>query len=70
LTAANGSASFINGLSAPFVVLFANLVQNPILSTTAVLEGTTIIATIVYANVAWLVVRAKRSDHVTQTNPV
>ncbi len=51
----NGFASFINGLSAPFVALFANLVQNPVLSTTAVLEINTIIAMIVYAAVAWLV---------------
>jgi YggT family protein len=53
----NAFASFINGLSAPFVALFANLVQNPALSATAVLEITTIIAMIVYAIVAWLVGR-------------
>ena len=66
MTADNGFANFINGLSAPFVALFANLVQNPALSTTAVLEVTTVIAMIVYAIVAWLVVRAKRSGDVTQ----
>ena len=55
--AGNGFASFINGLSAPFVVLFASLLQNPVLSTTAVLEITTIIAIIVYAILAWLVGR-------------
>jgi len=55
--AENGFASFINGLSAPFVVVFANLVHNPVLSTTAVLEITTIIAIIVYAILAWLVGR-------------
>ena len=55
--AENGFASFINGLSAPFVAVFANLVQNPVLSTTAVLEITTIIAIIVYAILAWLVGR-------------
>ena len=53
----NGFANFINGLSAPFVALFANLVQNPALSATAVLEVTTVIAMIVYAIVAWLVGR-------------
>src|SRR5512141_2596116 len=55
--AENGFASFINGLSAPFVALFASLFQNPVLSTTAVLEITTIIAMIVYAIAAWLVGR-------------
>ena len=55
--AENGFASFINGLSAPFVAVFANLVQNPVLGTTAVLEITTIIAMIVYAIVAWLIGR-------------
>jgi hypothetical protein len=53
----NGFANLINGLSAPFVALFANLVQNPALSATAVLEVTTVIAMIVYAIVAWLVGR-------------
>lgn len=56
--AGNGFASLVYGLSAPFVAVFANLVQNPVLSTTAVLEITTIIAIIVYAILAWLVGRA------------
>lgn len=55
--AENGFASFINGLSQPFVALFSSLVQNPILSTTAVLEITTILAMIAYAIVGWLVGR-------------
>ena len=55
--AGNGFASFINGLSAPFVALFASLVQNPALSGTSVLEVTTLIAMIVYGILAWLVGR-------------
>ena len=53
----NGFANFVNGLSAPFVALFANLVQNPALTATSVLEITTIAALIVYAIVAWLIGR-------------
>jgi hypothetical protein len=52
--AGNGFASFIDVLSAPFVGLFATLVQNPALTTTSVLEVTTIIAMLVWAIVAWL----------------
>ena len=55
--ATNGFANFIYVVSAPFVALFGNLVQNFVLSTTAVLEITTIIAMIVYAIAAWLVGR-------------
>ena len=55
--AENGFASLINGLSQPFVALFSSLVQNPVLSTTAVLEITTIIAMIAYAIGGWLVGR-------------
>jgi hypothetical protein len=55
--AENGFANFIYGLSAPFVALFASLLKNPVLTTTAVLEVTTIIAMIVYAMLAWLVSR-------------
>jgi hypothetical protein len=55
--AENGFANFIYGLSAPFVALFASLLKNPALTTTAVLEVTTIIAMIVYAMLAWLVGR-------------
>jgi hypothetical protein len=57
VNAENGFASFIYGLSAPFVALFASLLQNPTLGTTAVLEITTIIAMLVWAIVAWLVGR-------------
>ena len=53
----NGFATFINTLSAPFVALFAGLVQNPVLSGTSVLEITTIIAMIVYGILAWLIGR-------------
>ena len=53
----NGFANFIYGLSAPFVALFESLLKNPVLTTTAVLEVTTIIAMIVYAILAWLIGR-------------
>ena len=55
--AENGFASFINGLSQPFLTLFASIVQNPVLSTTAVLEITTIIAMIASAIGGWLIGR-------------
>src|SRR5690242_5162443 len=38
--AENGFANFIYGLSAPFVALFASLLQNPVLSKTSILEVT------------------------------
>jgi hypothetical protein len=57
VNAANGFASFIYALSAPFVALFASLLQNPALNETSVLEITTIIAMLVWAIVAWLVGR-------------
>lgn len=53
----NGFADFINKLSQPFVVLFANLFQNPSLGGASVLELTTLIAMLVWAIVAWLVGR-------------
>jgi hypothetical protein len=53
----NSFANFVNGLSAPFVALFANLLQNPALSATSVLEVTTLFAMVVYAIAAWLVGR-------------
>ncbi len=53
----NGFANFIYALSAPFVALFASLLQNPVLSTTATIEITTMIAMIVYAILAWLIGR-------------
>src|SRR5258707_10771984 len=37
----NGFANFIYALSGPFVALFASLLKNPTLSTTAALEITT-----------------------------
>jgi YggT family protein len=57
VNAENGFASFINGLSALFVAPFASLLQNPALSTTSMLEITTIIAMIAYAILAWLIGR-------------
>ena len=53
----NSFANFVNGLSSPFVALFANLLQNPTLGT-GVLEITTMFALVVYAIAAWLVGRA------------
>lgn len=53
----NSFANFIDALSAPFVALFATLVQNPVLSPTSVLEVTTLIAMLVWAIVGWLVGR-------------
>jgi len=57
VNADNGFANLIYVLSAPFVALFASLLQNPALSTTSVLEVTTLIAMIAYAILAWLVGR-------------
>lgn len=54
VNAENAFASFIYGLSAPFVALFASLVQNPALGGTSVLEITTLIAMLVWAIVGWL----------------
>jgi YggT family protein len=53
----NGFASFVYGLSAPFVGLFASLVQNPVLGTTSLLEITTLIAMVAYAILGWLLGR-------------
>lgn len=55
--ASNSFANFIDGLSSPFVALFASLLQNPTLGGTAVLEVTTMIAMLVWAIVAWLLGR-------------
>ncbi len=57
VNAANAFAGFVYGLSAPFVALFASLMQNPTLGGTSVLEITTLIAMLVWAIVAWLVAR-------------
>lgn len=57
VNAANGFASFVYGLSAPFLALFASLVQNPTMVGTSVLEITTLIAMLVYTILAWLVGR-------------
>ncbi len=53
----NGFANFVYGLSAPFVALFASLLQNPALSTMATLEITTLIAMIIYLILAWVLGR-------------
>jgi len=53
----NSFASFVDELSSPFITLFANLLENPTLGTTGVLEVTTLIAMLVYAILAWLVGR-------------
>ena len=57
VNAGNGFAVFIYTLSAPFIALFASLLQNPVLSGSSVLEITTIIAMLVWGIVAWLVGR-------------
>lgn len=57
VNAENGFANLIYVVSAPFVAVFASLLQNPALSTTSVLEVTTLIAMIVYAILAWLIGR-------------
>jgi uncharacterized membrane protein len=54
---ANAFANIIDTISYPFVVLFNTLVQNPILGENSVLEITTIIAMVVWAIIAWLIVR-------------
>jgi YggT family protein len=53
----NNFANIIYGLSEPLVALFASLLKNPMLSSTAALEVTTIFAMIVYAIAAWLIAR-------------
>lgn len=53
----NGFARLIDVVSSPFVALFATLLDNPTLGTTAVLEITTLIAILVWAIVAWLIAR-------------
>jgi hypothetical protein len=53
----SGFGSFIYSLSNPFVALFSNLLQNPIIGTTGVLEITSIIAMFIWAIVAWLLGR-------------
>lgn len=57
VNADNAFASFIYGLSAPFVALFASLLQNPMLGESSVLEITTLIAMLVWAIVGWLIGR-------------
>ena len=57
VNAENGFASFIYGLSGPFVAVFASLLKNPALSTTAALEVTTLIAMLVSAIAAWIIGR-------------
>jgi YggT family protein len=55
--AGNGFVSLIDGLSLPFVALFAGLLQNPTMGGAGVLEITTLIAMLVWAIVAWLLGR-------------
>ena len=55
VNADNAFATFIYGLSTPFVALFASLLQNPTVTGTMVLEITIIIAMLVWAIVAWLI---------------
>lgn len=57
VNAANGFASLIYGISAPFVALFQTLLVNPSLGGASVLEFTTMIAMLVWAILAWLVTR-------------
>ena len=53
----NSFANFVNGLSSPFVALFANLCKTRHWAH-GVLEITTMFALVVYAIAAWLVGRA------------
>jgi Ni,Fe-hydrogenase I cytochrome b subunit len=53
----SGFGLFVDALSSPFVALFSSLMQNPVLTQTATLEITTVIAIIVWGIVAWLVGR-------------
>jgi hypothetical protein len=53
---AAGFASFIYGASAPFVAPFSNLFANPAMGG-SILELTTMVAVIVYALIAWLLVK-------------
>jgi hypothetical protein len=53
---AAGFASFIYGASGPFVAPFSNLFANPAMGG-SILELTTMVAIIVYALVAWLLVK-------------
>lgn len=57
VNADNGFASFIYGLSEPFVALFASLLQNVSVGGTSVLEVTTLIGMLVWAIAAWLLGR-------------
>lgn len=57
VNAANGFASLIYGISAPFVALFQTLLVNPSLGGASILEFTTMIAMLVWAILAWLVTR-------------
>ncbi len=53
----NGFVNLIYGLSEPLVALFTSFLRNPVLSTTAVLEITTIMAGIAYTTLAWMLCR-------------
>jgi YggT family protein len=55
--AENGFANFVYVLTASFVALFGSLLTNPVLSPTATLEITTMLAMLAYAILAWLLGR-------------
>jgi hypothetical protein len=54
---AAGFAQFITRVTTPFLAPFANLMSNPTTSSGSVLEITTLIAMMVYALLAWGIVR-------------
>ena len=56
----NGLVNGVNILSSPFVVIFANVTHNPVLSTTAALEINTIVAMIAYGILVWMLGRVIR----------
>ena len=52
-----GFAQFITNVTAPFLAPFAGLITNPTLSNGSVLEMTTLVAMLVYALLAWGIVK-------------
>lgn len=56
----NGFTNFLYTLSAPLVAPFAGIFRTPVVAG-AVLEWSTIVAMVIYALLAWLVVRLMRS---------
>lgn len=53
-------ANIVYNLSNPFVALFVRLLRNPTLSSTSVIEITTLIAMVTFAILAWLLGRVMR----------